>query len=158
MSRFSRRRFVAAAAASTALAAAAGGILWWRRSPDEQADHALRRGAAVPPDADFPHPLRLPGADGWFGVLDAPSQMTIVGKALAHAVIPGKPARLLGYPVEHEGKTFINPVLRVRSGTELRMKFWNGLEESSIIHWHGLKVDSNNDGHPHYAVPAGATY
>ena len=28
----------------------------------------------------------------------------------------------------------------------------------SIVHWHGLKVDTNNDGHPHYAVESGETY
>ncbi|MGH8649600.1 MAG: multicopper oxidase family protein, partial [Burkholderiales bacterium] len=49
-------------------------------------------------------------------------------------------------------------VLRVRTGAQLRIKFWNALEDTSIIHWHGLKVDSNNDGHPHYAVPGGSTY
>ena len=49
-------------------------------------------------------------------------------------------------------------MLRVRTGTQMRIKFWNALEETSIIHWHGLKVDSNNDGHPHYAVAGGATY
>ena len=40
----------------------------------------------------------------------------------------------------------------------MRIQFWNALDEESIIHWHGFKVDSNNDGHPHYAVAGGATY
>ncbi len=43
------------------------------------------------------------------------------------------------------------------AGAALRVKFWNALDETSIIHWHGLHVDSNNDGHPHYAVRGGAT-
>jgi suppressor of ftsI/bilirubin oxidase len=73
-------------------------------------------------------------------------------------VLPGKPARMLAYEMEQYGQRLLNPVLRVRTGASLRIKFWNALEETSIIHWHGLKVDSNNDGHPHYAIPAGATY
>jgi FtsP/CotA-like multicopper oxidase with cupredoxin domain len=75
-----------------------------------------------------------------------------------HPIQPGKPARVLGYEAEHDGHRFINPVLRARTGAALRIKLWNGLDETSIIHWHGFKVDSNNDGHPHYAVPGGATY
>ena len=38
------------------------------------------------------------------------------------------------------------------------MRYWNALDETSIVHWHGLTVDTNNDGHPHYAVGAGETY
>jgi suppressor of ftsI/bilirubin oxidase len=38
------------------------------------------------------------------------------------------------------------------------VRYWNALDETSIVHWHGLKVDTNNDGHPHYAVNAGETY
>jgi FtsP/CotA-like multicopper oxidase with cupredoxin domain len=36
--------------------------------------------------------------------------------------------------------------------------FWNALDETSIIHWHGLRVDANNDGNPHYAVEPGEIY
>ena len=65
---------------------------------------------------------------------------------------------MLAYQVEQDGNTWINPVFRVRRGTTVRTKLWNALDESTIIHWHGLKVDANNDGHPHYAIAAGATY
>ena len=157
MSRLSRRSFIAAAA-TAAIASAAGGIYWWRRSPDTHTDHATPQIASAEPDPNFPNPLRLPGSDGWFGMLDVSSQLTIVGKSLMYPVIPGKAVSALGYQVESDGKTFINPILRVRSGAALRVKFWNALDETSIIHWHGLKVDANNDGHPHYAVPGGATY
>jgi len=100
----------------------------------------------------------MPGAEGMFGVADAAGALTIVARGIEHPLLPGKPARMLAYEMEFQGRSLLNPVLRVRSGAALRIKFWNGLDETSIIHWHGLKVDSNNDGHPHYAVPGGATY
>jgi len=91
-------------------------------------------------------------------VAEAGGALAIVAKGVEHPIMPGRPVRMLAYELEHHGRTMLNPLLRVRSGTQLRIKFWNGLDETSIIHWHGLKVDSNNDGHPHYAVPGGATY
>jgi len=61
---------------------------------------------------------------------------------------------MLGFEVEHQGNHYLNPVLRVPRGATVRADFWNALDETSIIHWHGLKVDANNDGHPHYAIAA----
>jgi suppressor of ftsI/bilirubin oxidase len=150
-----RRKFLIAAAATAGAAGIAGALLWHRRSADEHAAHV-----ELPPfrDPEFPNPLRLPGSEGMYGVLDAAGALTMVAKPVHHALLPGKPAPMLAYEIEHEGRTLLNPVLRVRTGTPLRIKFWNALEETSIVHWHGFKVDSNNDGHPHYAVPGGATY
>lgn len=112
----------------------------------------------LPPDPAFPNPLRLPGGEGLYGMADAAGTLTLTAKPVRQAILPGKPARMLAYELDHHGRTLFNPVLRARTGTPLRVKFWNALEETSIIHWHGFKVDSNNDGHPHYAVPGGATY
>jgi suppressor of ftsI/bilirubin oxidase len=159
MSKLTRRSVLAAAVVGAAGAAA--GLWWWRRSDDEDAGHIEHVAQVEPPPPageEFPNPLRLPGSDGLYGVLDAAGAFTMVAKPVRHALQPGKPAPMLAYEVEHHGRTLLNPSLRVRTGAELRIKFWNALEESSIIHWHGLKVDSNNDGHPHYAVPGGQTY
>ena len=147
-----RRKFLVGAAA---VAGVAGALLWYRRSFDEHAGHL-----ELPPvrDPGFPNPLRLPGTEGMYGVLDAAGAFTMVAKPARHALQPGRPGPILAYEVEHQGRTLLNPVLRARTGAQLRIKFWNALEEASIIHWHGFKVDSNNDGHPHYAVPGGATY
>jgi len=155
MSATPRRKFLIAAAATAGAAGIAGALLWQLRSRDE---HAAR--VDLPPvrDPEFPNALRLPGSEGMFGVLDAAGAFTMIAKPVRHALVPGKPVPMLAYEVEHQGRTLLNPVLRVRTSAQLRIKFWNALEETSIIHWHGFKVDSNNDGHPHYAVPGGATY
>lgn len=52
----------------------------------------------------------------------------------------------------------LGPVLRVRRGQRLRVRFTNGLTQPSIIHWHGLHVPDDMDGHPRFAVPAGGQY
>jgi suppressor of ftsI/bilirubin oxidase len=155
-----RRKWLLAAGA--AAAATAGGLLWRQRSRDERGvapeGTARREPPALPPDPAFPNALNLPGSDGMHGILDVAGTLTIVAKPVRHAVLPGKPTAMLAFEVEHQGRRFLNPILRVRSGAQFRARFWNALEDPSIIHWHGLKVDSNNDGHPHYAVPGGATY
>ncbi len=151
-----RRKFLLGAAGLAGAAGFAAGFLRAHRprpgKPDARAELPL------PPDPEFPNPLRLPGADGLFAVADAAGTFTMAAKPAQYPILPGKPARVLAYEMDYYGKTLLNPLLRVRSGTALRIKFWNGLDETSIIHWHGLKVDSNNDGHPNYAVPGGAIY
>jgi blue copper oxidase len=150
------RRSVLGAVLAAGTAGLAGGF-FWRNRPRPGKPSAPTR-IALPPDPAFPNPLRLPGNEGMFGLADATGAFTLGARPLQHAILAGKPARILAYEMEHHGRTLLNPVLRVRSGSSLRVKFWNGLDEPSIIHWHGLKVDSNNDGHPHYVVPGGATY
>lgn len=156
MARLTRRSVLGVAVAAAGTIGLAGGFLW-RHRPRPGAQTGPER-VALPPDPAFPNPLRLPGADGMFGLADAAGTFTLSARPLQHAILAGKPARILGYELEQYGRTLVNPVLRARSGSTLRIKFWNGLDEPSIIHWHGFKVDSNNDGHPHYVVSGGDTY
>ena len=113
----------------------------------------------LPPDPLFPNPLRVPGDEGLHGIVDVGRSFTIVSAPVQQEIVPGKPATMLAYAVDQGGgNTAINPVLRVETGSTVRVRYWNALDETSIVHWHGLKVDTNNDGHPHYAVGAGETY
>jgi suppressor of ftsI/bilirubin oxidase len=148
-----RRKFLVSLAGAAGTAGLAAGFLRAHRPrPAPPPEPPL------PPDPAFPNALRVPGAEGLYGLADAAGSFTLVAKPTRQAILPGKPARMLAYEMEHQGRTLHNPVLRARTGTPLRIRFWNSLEEPSIVHWHGLKVDSNNDGHPHYAVPGGTTY
>ena len=145
-----RRRLIAAASAGSACAAV-GAFVWRHSDIPRTAPTAIE-------DPVFPHPLRLPGGEGLYGIYDAGGSFTLVAKPVRQAVLAGRPATLLAYEVEQAGHIYLNPVLRVRRGTLLRVHYWNALDETSIVHWHGLKIDTNNDGHPHYAVDAGGTY
>lgn len=133
----------------------AGGFFWANRP---RLQPAAKPEPPLPPDPEFPNALRLPGSEGLLAEYAAAGAFTLVAKPVQQAILPGKAARMLAYEIEQAGALLHNPVLRVRTGADLRIKFYNSLSETSIIHWHGLKVDSNNDGHPHYAIPGGATY
>lgn len=54
--------------------------------------------------------------------------------------------------------SYLGPIINVRQGEKIRIRFTNSLPEASIIHWHGLHVPAVMDGHPRYAVPQGQTY
>lgn len=54
--------------------------------------------------------------------------------------------------------SYLGPVIRVRRGQRLRIRFLNRLGEPSIVHWHGLDVPERADGHPRFAVGHGAQY
>jgi suppressor of ftsI/bilirubin oxidase len=154
--KMTRRTVLGAAAMAGGAIGLGGGFLWHNRARHRAPAPPDR--VALPPDPEFPNALRLPGAEGLFGVADAAGAFTLSARPLQHAILAGKPTRVLGYEMDYHGRALVNPVLRARSGASLRIKLWNGLDEPSIIHWHGFKVDSNNDGHPHYAVRGGATY
>ncbi len=38
------------------------------------------------------------------------------------------------------------PLLRVKQGEELKVRFKNSLEQGSTIHWHGIRIDNKMDG------------
>lgn len=151
-----RRRLILAAGTAAAGASLAGGLWWWQRA---RVDEPLPPPEPpLPPDPAFPNALRVPGADGMYGVLDAQAVTSIVARPVRYPLLDGRPAKLLAYEVEYQGRTLYNPTFRARTGSRVNLTFWNALDDPGIIHWHGFKVDSNNDGHPHYAVPGGATY
>jgi len=91
-------------------------------------------------------------------LVDAGDPFSVTARAIEQTLPTGGTTSMLTYDVEQGGRNFLNPVLRVRRGAVLQAKFWNQLDESSIIHWHGLRVDANNDGNPHYAVEPGEIY
>ena len=125
----------------------------------------------------------LAGASGWPGVsasarVPAPSMQTAPGTGLAPdvdlvltaapdeaAVLPGEPTRLwrftgrlLAGPADTLKElpgSYLGPVIRLRRGQRVRVRFVNQLAEDSIIHWHGLDVPENADGHPRLAVGHG---
>ena len=54
--------------------------------------------------------------------------------------------------------SYLGPVIRLRRGQKVRVRFANKLTEPSIVHWHGLDVPENADGHPRLAVAGGKEY
>jgi FtsP/CotA-like multicopper oxidase with cupredoxin domain len=115
-----------------------------------------------------------------FKILDRRAFLKLVGAGAAAVVLGGEgapPARA-GTPPRDEGfvpdleialtgdpnalskpkNSWVGPILRLRRGTKLRVYFINELPEPSIIHWHGMYIPSNMDGHPMDAVGQGQVY
>ena len=68
-------------------------------------------------------------------------------------VLQGDPATLQPLP-----QTYLGPILHLEKGQTVRVNFTNDLPEESIIHWHGMHVPPNADGHPDLAIQPGETY
>jgi suppressor of ftsI/bilirubin oxidase len=109
--------------------------------------------------ANFSRPLRLPQASGGaFGIIESPSSipMKVTGDALE--VLGAAPTRAWVYKSEHKGETYINPVIKLKKGDNFSPTLVNGIQQETIIHWHGLHLDWKNDGHPVFAVGPGENY
>jgi len=54
--------------------------------------------------------------------------------------------------------SYLGPTIRAKKGQRIRIHFQNEIPDPSIIHWHGLHVPADMDGHPRYVIPAGKSY
>ncbi len=54
--------------------------------------------------------------------------------------------------------SYLGPIFRVRLGQRVQVRLNNELPDPTIIHWHGLKIPEEMDGHPRYAVAPGESY
>ncbi len=83
-------------------------------------------------------------------------------------LLPGAPTRVwrfMGRLLTGPGDTletlpgsYLGPVIRLRRGQQVRVRFANQLGEDSIVHWHGLDVPDSADGHPRLAIGHGQEY
>lgn len=68
-------------------------------------------------------------------------------------VMSGEAAR-----VRASGNGFLGPVIELHKGERLTVEYINDIPEESIVHWHGLDVAADQDGHPHHTVPSGGVF
>src|SRR6056297_771626 len=54
--------------------------------------------------------------------------------------------------------TYLGPIIRVKPGQKVRVRFKNQLPRESVIHWHGLHISPEMDGHPMYAIDKGEEF
>jgi suppressor of ftsI/bilirubin oxidase len=108
--------------------------------------------------ANFTGKLLTPGDQGALGILDLTggSSVEIGAKPATLEILNSKKANLLTYQVAKDGKNYINPILRLTKGDTFAAILNNGLSEDTNLHWHGLHVPSNMDGHPSLPVLPGA--
>ncbi len=99
--------------------------------------------------------LAVPGESGWFGSL-APkgTPITLTSSSGATPGVPWQSA----FSASHRGRSFRNPTLVFESGERARLELANALDEPTIVHWHGLTVDTANDGAGMVLVPPRGRY
>ena len=62
-------------------------------------------------------------------------------------LIKGKRSSLQEIP-----NAYLGPIIRVKPQEKIRVRFNNELSDESIIHWHGLHVPHEMDGHPMHVI------
>jgi len=55
-------------------------------------------------------------------------------------------------------RSYLGPIIRARTGQKVRIRFTNDIADKTIVHWHGLHVPADMDGHPRLVIPSGETY
>jgi len=96
-------------------------------------------------EGDFLTPLATPPATNGQGSLTA--QVT------TSTIYDGKKSRVLGY----QSGSILGPSIIVNSGDKININFQNNLSENSNIHWHGLIIPANMDGHPEDVAQPGSS-
>lgn len=83
-------------------------------------------------------------------------------------LLPGEKTKVYSYEskllkgdddnLEQLSNTYLGPIIRIEQGQKIRVRFKNQLPDESIIHWHGLHISPEMDGHPMYAIDKGENY
>ena len=88
-------------------------------------------------------PLRLPTS--WDG-------SPIVARAVDQQIWPGQSTRLMTF-----GGSWPGPLIRMRRGQRFEARIVNELDQETTMHWHGLIVPHDMDGHPTDAIAPGTS-
>ena len=107
---------------------------------------------------NFQQKLFIPVDSGPFGVLDVTGPLKIRATAASFPLLPGRESPFLLYQTEQAGKAYQNPILRMESGSRFTVSLDNALTQPTIIHWHGLHIPANMDGHPVNTIAPGGRY
>ena len=96
--------------------------------------------------------------EGSFDVaLPIPSEVgttaPLATKSSTFAVVKGKSTATLTYQ-----SNILGPTIRVNNGQTVNAVLQNNLSEETNIHWHGLKVPANMDGHPKDLTQPGGSF
>lgn len=121
--------------------------------------------SACAPSFLMPTPLTTP-SPGFTGKPDVEIALKAVVGDLS--ILPGKETRVWRYQaeilngpsqtVQNIPDSYLGPILNFEKGQSVRIHFTNELSEESIVHWHGLHVPVEADGHPRLAIKPGETY
>ncbi|PKF69573.1 multicopper oxidase family protein [Corynebacterium mastitidis] len=94
-------------------------------------------------------PLPIPPlAEG--ELIDAARTFRLDATAVDAQILPDATTPAWGFNGAHLG-----PTLRLRRGEDVQMEVTNRLDETTTIHWHGMKLPASADGGPHQPIAPG---
>ncbi len=83
-------------------------------------------------------------------------------------ILSGSPTRVRHYTadvlkgnsnvIQTVENSYLGPVFRLKTGQKVRVRFTSQIDQGTIVHWHGLHVPEQADGHPRYVIDKGETY
>ncbi len=105
------------------------------------------------------NPIRVPQQGGLvLGYVDGSRPFTLTAKPADLEIAPGAASALWVYEAEQDGKKVLNPIIRVKRGDTVSIRFVNRLPEPTNVHWHGLRVPRAMDGNPADLIRPGEEY
>lgn len=108
----------------------------------------MHHGDAVIPQVNsglFINPLKIPKT--------VSGNTSLVAQNTSEALLSTSKVSVLGY-----GEGILGPTIRVKKGDNVNINFLNKLSDHSNIHWHGLKIPAEMDGHPDQMVMTNETF
>lgn len=81
-------------------------------------------------------------------------QGSLAAQNTTHSIFKGKTSKALGY---HAG-SIPGPTIKLNSGSPVNIHLQNNLSEPTNIHWHGLIIPANMDGHPEDIAQPGSSF
>src|SRR5512139_3261499 len=107
--------------------------------------NAFAMGEEFMPDAE----VSITAAEKWVQIL--PGEQTRVW-SYEGELLSGS-----GVTVQAVPGSYLGPILRMQSGTKIRIFLHNNLAEDTVLHPHGLHVPEDCDGQPMQAIGPGMT-
>ncbi len=139
-----RKKFIQLSSSAT-LFTLFGGVSWLLEGCKKTAMN-MAKSISVN-SGNFDNPLRL------LPVLNGASPINFTAKQNQTTVIKGKISNALGF-----ANDILAPVIKVNNGQTVSINVTNQLEEKTNIHWHGLIIPENMDGHPQYTINQGSSF
>lgn len=96
---------------------------------------------------------KLPGSGNPLRFPPAYSGTTLTAAVTQQSVFSGAPTEVWTF-----NESYPAPTIRVRRGDTFSTRLINNLPDETIIHWHGLVVPHEMDGHPRNAIAPGASF
>lgn len=125
-----------------------GGVMLGALPPHAWPDDPV---IAAPPQADWCGGERgtrlfVPTDRGFLGRIELDGDALTL-RAVALKPDDGAPPGLTrAYLARFRGRDYVNPTLVLRRGRRARIELVNEIGEATIVHWHGLTVNTRNDG------------